>query len=140
MIGFVTRVENEFGTMNEADCYWYKWEVMPGQGFARSGCVTVAEAQKSPEVDNCPGQAGAADNCPVTAVKGLAAEKSPVQSHVSPPAQILGIVTRAELDCVTVSATVTATANAFETVTVALIVTATVKISKCCGQLWPCWL
>ena len=112
---------------------------MPGRGFARSGCVTVAGAQKSPEVDNCPGQAGAADNCPVTAVKGLAAE-SYVQSHVNPPAQILGIETHAELDCVTVSAAVAVTANASETVAVALTVTATVKILEYCGQLWPCWL
>ena len=88
--------------------------------------MTVAGAQKSAEADNCPGQAGAADSCPVTAVKGLAAEKSPVQSHVNPPVQILGFAMHVELDCVTVSAAVAVTANAPETVMVALTVTATV--------------
>lgn len=43
MTGFVTRVGNEFVMMmTDADCYWYKWEAVPGQGYAGSGSVTVA--------------------------------------------------------------------------------------------------
>lgn len=103
-IGVVTRVGVgiDFEMMTEADWYWYKWEAMPGQGFARSGTVIAACVRKHPEAGNCPGQVGAVGQCPVTVVKGPAAEKSPVQSHVMAPAPILGTATHAELDCMTV--------------------------------------
>lgn len=74
---------------------------MPGQGRARTALVTAACAQKSPEARDCSGQAGAAGDCPVTAVQGLAAETSPAQGHVTAPVLILGTVTHAELDCMT---------------------------------------
>ena len=132
MIGFVT--------VTEADCCWYKWEAMPGQGSARKGCVTVDRAQKSPEADHCPGQAMAADHCPVTAVKGLAAENCPVKSHA--PAPVLGTAMHAGLDCMTVSGalTVSATEDASVMLTVAPTATETVHASECLGSFLPLWL
>ena len=130
MIGLVT--------VTEADCCWYKWEAMPGQRSARKGCVTVDRAQKSPEADHCPGQAMAADHCPVTAVKGLAAENCPVKSHA--PAPVLGTAMHAGLDCMSGALTVSATEDASVMVTVAPTATETVHASECLGSFLPLWL
>lgn len=90
--------------------------------------MTATSAQKSPEAADRSGQAGPAGNCPVTAEKGLAAEKSPAQGHVTAPAPILGTVMHAELDCMTVLATVT------------VGVTVAVNASEHCGEHLLVWL
>ena len=94
--------------------------------------MTATSAQKSPEAADRSGQARAAGNCPVTAEKGLAAETSPAQGHVTAPAPVLGTVMHAELDCMNVSATVT--------VAVTVAVTVTVNASEHCGEHLPVWL
>lgn len=112
----MTKPGNEFVTATEGDWYW--WAAMPGQGLAGDAPVTASYALKSPEAADRSGQAGAADNYPVTAVKGLAAEKSPAQGHVTAPAPTLGTVIHAELECMTVLAAVTVTVTVSVTVNV----------------------
>ena len=131
----MTRVESEAVRVTQAD--WYRemqWGAKPGQGLAR--IEPVAPAERSPKARNCPEQAGVAGHCPVTKhapVKALAAGNSPVHGHVTAPALMLGSGEHAEVDCTTVSATVTAVKRE-------LTVTVTVTISECGDYLLLFWL